>query len=254
MNTNITDEVLIDYLSGAIGEAESQAIEKAVAADPTLEQRLAALQQLQRFVVEAEDEQVSAQAEDRFAAFLATAIDNDTPIRKLNSSFASRWLKVAAVAASVVFVFLLGLRFGRQEQLNDERQLAATRSLMLELMKADKTSDRIEAATVTWRVETADPALVENLGYLLLNDENTNVQLAALGALKRFAQDPLVREKLLAAVASEQQPEVVRLQLIETLVSLKEERVLPYLEKFINNQSLPQHLKDAAQMGKFKLI
>lgn len=87
----------------------------------------------------------------------------------------------------------------------------------------------------------------------MCNDENTNVRLAALAAIKRFSQYPIAREELLNAL-NQNPPEVVRLQLIETLVHLEEKRVLPLLEDLIENDSVPQHLRDAARMGTFKLI
>jgi HEAT repeat protein len=88
---------------------------------------------------------------------------------------------------------------------------------------------------------------------MLRNDENTNVRLAALEALRRFPNDPVVREELLSAM-SETLPDVVRFELIETLVRANEKRVLPYLEDIIDTETLPQPVRDAAEMASFKLI
>jgi HEAT repeat protein len=124
---------------------------------------------------------------------------------------------------------------------------------MLDLMKDDRTSSRIQATTVTLSLLVADPTVINNLAYLLQNDENPNVRLAALDALRRFADDPQVREEFLLALEGNP-PEVLRFELIEILVHLEEKRVLPILEKMIDADSLPQPVRDAAQMASFKLI
>ncbi len=49
-------------------------------------------------------------------------------------------------------------------------------------------------------------------------------------------------------------PPAVRVQLLETLVRLNEKRVLPYLEELRRNESVPQQLRDAAELGTYKLI
>ena len=71
------------------------------------------------------------------------------------------------------------------------------------------TSARIRATTVTLELTRPDPVTTANLGYLLRNDENTNVRLAALDALRRFAGDPGVRNELIGALG-ESPPEAVR--------------------------------------------
>ncbi|PHI20682.1 hypothetical protein CEQ90_06425 [Lewinellaceae bacterium SD302] len=254
MKTKITDEQLIDFISNESDAKTSAQIEAKLAVDPELKDRLEIFSALQTVVIASEDEVVSGQATARFEAFLAAENKRETPIRQLPLTRRRKWFGFAAVAAGILLVFSLGRQFGLSEN-GAGRELAATRSLMLELMKADKTSDRIAATTIALEAETADPELIDNLGYLLLHDENTNVQLAALAALRRFGNEKQVRDKLLEAIGEpDDRPEIVRLQLIEVLVGLKEERVLPYLEELINNQTLPRHLKDAAQMGKFKLI
>ncbi len=94
-----------------------------------------------------------------------------------------------SIAASLLLlVFAMGWYFGSND--DAEERLAATRTLMLELMQDKSSSTRMRAATVSLDVAVADPEVIAHLGKMLRTDENTNVRLAALDALGRFAADP----------------------------------------------------------------
>lgn len=191
-----------------------------------------------------DDPQPSAEADRRFADMLEKHA-TPRPTRHLRAA------ALLSIAASLLLVvFGLGWYFGQDES---QQELAATRTLMLELMQNESSSTRIRAATVSLDLEVADPEVIANLGRMLRQDENTNVRLAALDALSRFADEPAARREMLDAMG-EAPPPVVRLQLLEILVGLEEKRVLPYLEDLIQNDTLPQRLRDAAQLGAFKLI
>jgi len=161
--------------------------------------------------------------------------------------------RYAAAAAAILFIFATGWYLGGAEDRTLQQELASNRALMLELMQDQSPSARIRATSVAMELPTADPVTIQNLGYLLRNDASANVRLAALDALRRFAHAAETREQLLTAI-QESPPEVVRFELIEALVRMNETRVLPYLHEIIEADSLPQPVRDAAQMASFKLI
>ena len=219
--------------------------------DRDLQREVAALDELRREVAALPDPVPSAAADARFAALLTDHEKQQRPApQTLHLRTAAPYL---ALAASLLLVFALGRNYARQDTDDLERQLAATRTLMLELMQDRSSLTRMRAATVSLEVEMADPAVIANLGHLLRTDASTNVRLAALDALRRFAAEPLARREMLQAMG-ESPPPAVRVQLLETLVGLHEKRVLPYLEEMISNDTLPQRLRDAAELGTFKLI
>ena len=261
----ITEADLVDYLAGELPASRRAEVTAALAGEPALRVELTELETLIEEVVMVEEPAPSAEADDRFAAMLAgemSALEGAVTrhsVASLNGKRASGarvrslvW-KVAGVAAAVALIFLAG-RVSVNSSVSDlDRALAANRTLMLELMKDERTSARIRATTVTLTLPETDPVTTANLGYLLRNDENANVRLAALDALRRFPRDPGVRAELLAAM-DESPPDVVRFELIETLVRMGEKRILPYLEDIIDADSLPQPMRDAAEMASFKLI
>lgn len=219
--------------------------------DKDLEREVAALDELRRQLAGLPDPQPSREADDRFAKMLAVECREISapPVQK---TLHLRPAALLSIAASVLLlVFGMGWYLGSDKKLEDE--LAATRTLMLELMQDKSSSTRMRAATVSLDVAVADPEVIANLGRMLQTDENTNVRLAALDALRRFATDPAARQELLDAMGGDPPP-AVRVQLLETLVNLQEKRVVPYLQDMITNDSLPKRLRDAAELGTFKLI
>lgn len=262
----ITEADLVDYLAGELTTERHALVAEALTKDPALGQELQELEALMEDIAMASEPAPSAAADARFAAMLADASTNDqatatiappAPQRSgLQLAWSSMALRVAATAAAVFLVFSAGMIYGGYGNDGLQQDYAASRTLLEEMathMEGERTSDRIKATTVTFELEAAEPEATKNLGYLLRNDENANVRLAALEALRRFPQDAGVREELLAAM-NESPPDVVRFELIETLVRMNEKRVLPYLENIIGTDTLPQPVRDAAEMASFKLI
>lgn len=261
----ITEADLVDYLAGELPTGRCAEVTAELAGNPTLRAGLTELEGLMEEIVMEVEPAPSVEADDRFAAMLdgeMSALENKVARRTTASRNGKRasgarvrslvW-KVTGVAAAVALIFLAGRISVNSSVSNLDRELAANRTLMLELMKDERTSARIRATTVTLTLPETDPVTTANLGYLLRNDKNSNVRLAALDALRRFPNDPGVRAELLAAM-DETPPDVVRFELIETLVRMGEKRILPYLEDIMDADSLPQPMRDAAEMASFKLI
>jgi hypothetical protein len=272
----ITEAMLIDYLAGELEEGRRAEVSSALGKDPALYAEFLELEGLMNEIGGKVEAEPSVAADARFAAmidgFQADAADNEneglpliitghlpTPRYTKGTSGATAkvrslaW-KMVGIAAAIALIFTAGRFYEGGANTEAEQQLAVHRTLvmeMMELMKSDRTSNRIRAATVTFALPKTDPVTTANLGYLLRNDEN--VRLAALEALSRFSHDAGVRDELLAAM-NESPPSVVRFELMETLVAMNEKRVIPYLEDLMNTDSLPQHVRDAAQMASFKLI
>lgn len=254
----ISQTELIDYLSGELSPDRHAAVRAAIDAEPETARELASLRQLREEMAAPADPQPSAAADQRFAAMLAGyGQSNETDTKEPAAPAKVFHLRPAALlsiaASMLLLVFGLGWYFGQSDTSEMERQLAATRTLMLQLMEDEQPTTRMRAATVSLEVLVADPVIMANLGHMLRNDEKTNVRLAALDALSRFADNEAARNEMLAAMDGNPPP-AVRVQLLETLVALNEKRVLPYLEDIINNDSIPRPLRDAAELGTFKLI
>lgn len=247
MSQYIQDEVLIDYLSGQVTNEVAMSIETALQHDIELANRLDVFRAIFQDYTQVTVAVPSVTADQRFQDFLlaeTTKKTHQTKQRKL-------WPKLAA-AAAILLVFSLGWFSGQLGQRHTEDALAANRALMLELMKNDRTSERIKATTVALEAGETDATLVDNLIYLLNNDENTNVKLAAFNALLRFIEQAKVQDSMLATIEGEA-PMIIKIQIIESLIRLGHKDLLPYLERMQNDDSIPLQLRDAAKLATFKL-
>lgn len=220
--------------------------------DDELRQDTEELRELREEMRRLADPRPSRGADRRFAQVLERAQPGKVaaPRRTLHRRAAAL---MALAAAVLLLVFALGWHFGKEDTAGLENRLAATRTLMLQLMQDRQSTTRMRAATVSLDLPVADPVIIKNLGQLLRTDESSNVRLAALDALLRFGEAENARQEMLSAMR-EGPPPAVRLQLLEILVSLNEKRVLPYLEEMMGNEHLPRQLRDAAELGTFKLI
>lgn len=253
----VSETDLVDFLGGELSHERAAQVEQQLAADPALRAELDDLSQLLADIRLQPEPAPSAAIDARFETMLAAAIAeqnaSEASIRQIKPAAPRRLYRLLSAAAAVLLIFAAGWYVGGAEDRAIAQQLASTRTLMLELMKDSRPSARIQATTVTFDLSVADPQTIADLGHMLRTDESPNVRLAALDALRRFSATPAVREILLAAI-NETPPEVVRFELIETLVRLKEKRILPYLQEMIDADSLPRPVRDAAQMASFKLI
>ncbi|MEL7159388.1 MAG: HEAT repeat domain-containing protein [Bacteroidota bacterium] len=245
----LTEAELVDYLGGELPPGRHAEVEAALANDPALGEELAELSEIMAAIVAAPEPTPSAAADARFDVLLQSA-EKEARVRRLPGRKVYRYV---AAAAAILLIFAAGWYTGGAEERALKAQLAETRTQVETLMQDARPSARIKATTVTFDLPQADPMTVRLLGYLLRTDESANVRLAALDALRRFPNDPTTREQLLSAIG-ENPPEVVRVELINHLVHLKEKRILPYLQEIIETDSLPQPLRDAAQLASFKLI
>ncbi|MEM9258216.1 MAG: HEAT repeat domain-containing protein [Bacteroidota bacterium] len=248
----ITDQDLVDHLSGALSEERSAALKAALANSPELREELAELEGFFNAIKQAPEAQPSAMADTRFTTLLQEELAAATT-RPQAKIVGLRLYHYAAAAAAVALIFTTGWYFGGAGDRVLTSQLAEVRQEMEVLMQNDRPSARIRATNVALELSVADPTTIGNLGFLLRNDPSPNVRLAALEALQGFPDNMEVREQLLAAMR-ETPPEVVRFELIEALVRLKEKRLLPYLEELMNTDTVPQPVRDAAEMASFKLI
>lgn len=249
----ITEEILVDYLAGELLPAERALVTTALAEDPALFSQLSELEELMSEVTAAEEPTLPETADVRFLTMLdeavETAPEQEATVRPL-AIYQRPLFRRLTAAAAILLIFTVGYNLGT---VSGGEELAAHRTLMLEYMDAERPSERMRATTVTLDLKVADAETIHNLSYMLRNDASTNVRLAALEALLRFSSDPAVADELLVTMDATP-PDVVRFEIIEALVRMNETRLLPYLHDMMDADTLPQPVRDAAQMASFKLI
>jgi hypothetical protein len=123
------------------------------------------------------------------------------------------------------------------EQVSDLQEM-----MMLSLLETGSTTDRLKAVNLTQEMNDASRKVTNALIHTLNQDENINVRLAALEALKPYATDSSVREALIHAIAQQESP-LVQISLAELMVALQEKSAVNEFEKIVESDKTPAEVK-----------
>jgi len=247
----ILAEKLIDYLDGILSEEEQLEVEKELNDNPELRDKLEQMRQLNALMIE----DATLQDENDLDWNIQHLLVQETHQPKVVSLF-SRFRKEWAVAAS--FLAIVGLLTGilisnnnqhKQAMALMQEQMKENQQLMFSLLEGESASGRIKAVNLTTaHPQQADIETFMTLSRVLNNDENLNVRLATIDALKQFSDQEEVRTILIEALESQTEP-ITKIALIHALVELKEKRVVPQLQNLINHPMLEKPVKDEAYNG-----
>ena len=165
-----------------------------------------------------------------------------------------------AVAAAALIV--IGVAIGRETapapspdaQLGEVRtELREMRQMVtLSLLQQRSASDRLKG--VTWSNQLEQPgtdvvaALLEALKY----DENVNVRLASIDALKRFAGQDDVRRGTVETLANQTSP-LVQMALIDFLVEMNSREAADTLRRLSSDSMVDQAVRARAAQGLLQL-
>jgi len=85
---------------------------------------------------------------------------------------------------------------------------------------------------------------VTNALFVALNkDDNVNVRLAALEALKPYIKESNVRERLIKSIGVQDSP-LVQIALAEFMVSIQERKSVGELKQLLENEGVPKEVKN----------
>ena len=114
--------------------------------------------------------------------------------------------------------------------------------MMLSLLEKGSATERLKAVNLTQEMPEASRKVTNALIQTLNQDENVNVRLAALEALKPYATDSSVREALIRSIARQQSP-LVQISLAELMVALQEKAAVQEFEKIVESEDTPPAVK-----------
>lgn len=167
------------------------------------------------------------------------------------------WQMAASVAllVSVGFIALLLMKNHRDDQeiAALKKEMEMTRQLVLQSLEDQSSaSRRLNAVNTAYAVDRPDKELINALIRTMNSDDNTNVRLAAVEALVKFAGDPDVKRALITSLENQSDP-MVQITLIQVMVQLNEQKAVDELRKIIEDKSTIEAVKDEAHMAVFKL-
>jgi hypothetical protein len=114
--------------------------------------------------------------------------------------------------------------------------------MMLSMLEKESATERLKAVSLTSEMNSASQKITNALLETLNNDENLNVRLAALEALKPYGRNSEVREALILSIAGQESP-LVQVALAETMAELRVKSSVKELQKIMKSDKTPDDAK-----------
>lgn len=164
-------------------------------------------------------------------------------------------LRIAASVALLIVGFAGGLYYD-QWRSNQTAVLTGDATPVLEMKKVlafeqtpkTSASERIQAVNQSYELTQVDEDITQLLINTLNFDANVNVRLAACQALLHFQNEPGVREALIQSLSIQTDPNV-QINLIESLVAIKEKRAVEQIQRLVQNQEVLDVVRVKAEEG-----
>jgi hypothetical protein len=176
--------------------------------------------------------------------------------KRSKSSFSWReffsWPQLAPKLAFASVTLILGIAIGYfvkpQTSVNSEMAVVKQEvidlkeMMMLSLLEKESATERLRAVSLTSDMNSASQKVTNALLETLNNDENLNVRLAALEALKPYARNSVVREALIRSIGT-QQSTLVQVALAETMALMQVKSSVKELRKILESDRTPDDAK-----------
>jgi anti-sigma factor RsiW len=276
LNCEQMEQLLPDYLHGALSPAQAAEVERHCehcancAQDIVMWKQLAMLpaekptaESRQRF--EAMLHAYSASAAEATAQLRLTAKPAQQPPAPKPSWNFLEWLRspLGALAWSAALLFIglyAGTHIGNRATPERSDELASLHAevtsmrqlVALSMLQQQSASERLQGVSWSNREDHLDPQVQTALMRTLRSDGSVDVRLAALDALSRHAGQPQVRKGVLEALQEQQSP-LVQVALIDQLTEWRDPDAAQRLQKFEQTPNLNPAVKQRAEWALAKL-
>ena len=257
MDKEKLESMLIDYIDGRSTEADKTIVERELAQSKEANQLYEQLREVMSAMEKSEKLEPGARLRASFDNLLREEIAKEKSSRTI-SRFQPIVYRMAAGFVLVMAGIGIGYWVNKNQQREEEllalkQEIQATKQMMLVMMDNQQSaSQRIQGVNVALKIDKADDDVVKALSKMMNEDPNTNVRLAALDALSKFREEPLVRKELIQALSLQKDP-VVQIALIQLMVRMKEKGATKDLERIIDDNETMKAVKDEAYSGLLKL-
>jgi hypothetical protein len=242
-------ELIIKYNEGQADPSEIKMIEQLIEAGTIELSQLRELSVLEEQILKIESPVPTSDLDDRFYRMLRE-IKGESKSFSWAGFFSWPQLapKLAFASVTLVIGFFVGYLFVPSPQSNREvavltKEISDLKEMMmLSLLEKESATDRLKAVSLTSEMSSASTQVTSALLQTLNSDENINVRLAALDALRSYARDSKVREELVRSIPNQESP-LVQVALADLMVALQEKSSVKELEKILKNDRTPKEVK-----------
>jgi hypothetical protein len=117
----------------------------------------------------------------------------------------------------------------------------------LSMLQQQSASDRLQGVSWSRRVES-DPQVIDALLHTLRYDTSVDVRLAALDALRRYADQGPVRSRIEDSLPNERSP-LVQIALVDLMVDLRDKSAVEKLKAFERTPDLHPTVRQRVEWG-----
>lgn len=242
------EELIAKYNEGLADPAEIRMIERMIEEGNIALTELRDLKDFDDRLMKAAYPSPSLNLDDQFYAALAAEKKKLRPHFSFSVNWSVLFPRLAFATVVLAVGFTGGYLFNRPAQNQEVHELTQQVSdlkemMMLSLLEKESATDRLKAVSLTSEMNSVSLKVTSALFQTLNQDENVNVRLAALEALKPYVRDSKVREGLVQAISRQNSP-LVQVALAELMASLQEKKSVKELQKILDNQNTPTDVKN----------
>ncbi len=273
MTCEQTSQYFPDYLSGDLEENAQHVLQSHLGQCASCRAELATLEAMWLRLGRLPVAQPPAELRARFYAML-TAYEHGLQQARPRLAFGQMinnwlerwWPKQPAWQFAVAVLCLgLGLLAGQRwrpsaprpedlhmAQLRSEVQ-AMQHMVALSLLQQPSPSERLRGVSWSYQMEQPDRQVLDALLQTLNYDANVNVRLAALEALRTFADQDTVRQALVTSLPRQTSP-LVQIRLINLLVELRSKQANATFRQILKDEEINQEVRQRAAWGLQQLL
>lgn len=242
------EELIAKYNEGLADPAEIKLIEQLMEAGEIDLTELRELSGLDEQIKKIELPIPSIHLDDQFYAALAKekqALKTKTSFAMPDWNFLFPRLAVATVLILIGFTsgyFIQSPAENKEVSQLTEEVSELKELMMLSLLEKESATQRLKAVSLTAEMDQVSEKVTDALFTTLNNDENVNVRLAALEALKSYSGNSAVRSGLIASIATQDSP-LVQVAMAELMVAIQEKKSVEALKQLLNSDKTPKEVK-----------
>lgn len=248
MNYEEFQEQLVDYLSGNLTEEETQRFEQFLEDHPEHQSEFDAAQ----FLWKGDDQEIPEPTSSMDVKFY-TMLTSESKVKETeitwlqkveNLLFGSLPKQLAYTVVILVVGFFVGKSFINADSDTNPQIIAAQQEtqevrsqLVLTLLDQPSANKRLQAVNEVNKLDKVTDKVIKALFSTLNNDENVNVRLSAIEALKNYTDIPQVREGLVASIINQKSP-IVQIELADLMALLQEKKAVKSFQKLMEDENI----------------
>ncbi|SIT84021.1 HEAT repeat domain-containing protein [Pontibacter indicus] len=260
MNSERHEELILDYLTGSLDEAQRREFESMVESGVIPAAELEATQAAYNSFHTLPEPEPGPGLDAKFNRLLAAEKRKARPAGP-TFSWGDLWQQLNIFLSPAKFAYTLVIFFAgflvawfafspkqQQQQDPDVKMLATELSQMKKvlfttLIEQPLAVDRLRAVNISQEMTEADSRVIDALFNSLNNDPNVNVRLAAVEALKIHTAKPEVRAGLIRSIGQQDSP-MVQIALADLMQALQEKEAVPQLKQLLQDEGTNELVKD----------